>query len=260
VGLVTWVFAGRRLVTLLDRVTLARIESPVLEHTVYDLGSLQLGGKHLDLMNPAFARAADLSLSSSGRAVLKSGGRRFTFGPGHSLPSIGGMPKFEFDKDPGDEALLIVEQSRLAWPTPFEMNFMTGYAPSRKRNVYFRLRWTKLSGAKLTMQWKTEQNYYSRDGWMPRVIEGVAGGLTRVDIHEAADLENAADEYLKRVKGWSREQYRLQDSGPNADLSEEVFFALHSDDERASMPGAGLSVELRVSYKDRKVTREIGGQ
>jgi hypothetical protein len=260
VGLVSWILAGRTIVTLLDRVTLARIEFPSLEHTVYDLGNLQLAGKHLDLMNPAYATVAHVSLSSSGRAVLESGGRRFTFGLGHSLPSIGGVPKFEFDKDPGDEATLIFEQSRLAWPTPFETNFITGYVPSRKRNVYFRLRWTKLSGAKLTMEWKTEQNYYRRDGWMPPVIQAVAGGLIRVDIQEATDLENAADDYLRRVKGWSPGQYRLQDLGPSADGSEEVIFALHLEDERSSAPGAGRSVELRVSYRDRKVMREIGGQ
>jgi hypothetical protein len=134
-------------------------------------------------MNPAYAWAADVTLDSSGRAVLESGGRRFAFGPGHSLSSNPGVRNFEFEKDPGDEASLIVERSRLSWPTPFEMNFMTGYAPSRKRNVYFRLRWTKRSGAKLTIDWKTEQNYYRRDGWMPPVIEAVAGGLTRIDIH-----------------------------------------------------------------------------
>src|SRR5262249_47953150 len=155
----------------------------------------------------------------------------------------GGLLKFEFAKDPGDEASLIVDQSRLAWPTPFETNFMTGYVPSRKRNVYFELRWTKLSGAKLTMLWKTEQGYYRRDGWMPPRIVAVAGGLVRVDIHEATDLENAAGEYLKRVKGWNPEQYRLQDRGPSTDLSEEAFFALHLGDESNPLPGAGRSVE-----------------
>jgi hypothetical protein len=259
-GLVCWLLGGRRIVTVLDRISLALIDFPALEHLVYDTGTLELGGKRLDLMSPAATWAGEMSLSSSGHAVLESGGRRFSFGPGHTVPSIGGLPKFEFAKDPGDETSFTVEQSRLAWPTPFETNFMTGYVPSRKRNVYFRLRWTKLSGAKLNMLWKTEQGYYRRDGWMPPRIEGVAMGLTRVDIDEATDLENAADEYLKRVKGWSPEQYRLEDRGPSPDLSEEVFFALHSDDESNSLPGAGRSVELRVSYKDRKVMREIGGQ
>jgi len=259
-GLGCWMLEGRCIVALLDRVTLVRIEFPALQHLVYDTGTLELGGKRLDLMTPAAAWAGELTLSSSGRVLLESGGRRFSFGPGHRVPSIGGLPKFEFAGDPGDEASLTVEQSRLAWPTPFETNFMTGYVASRRRNVYFRLRWTKLSGAKLNMLWKTEQGYYRRDGWMPPRIEGVAMGLTRVDIEEATGLESAAAEYLKRVKGWGPREYRLQDCGPSSDLSGEMFQALHSEDERNALPGAGRSVELQVSYKDRKVMRELGGQ
>jgi hypothetical protein len=258
--MISWLLAGRRIVTALDRITLAWIDVPALEHLVFDAGTLELGGRRLDLMTPAGAWAGDVSLSSRGRVVLESGGRRFSFGPGHSVPSMGGLPKFEFVEDPGDEASLTAAQSHLAWPTPFETNFMTGYVPSRKRNVYFRLRWSKRSGAKLTMLWKVEQNYYRRDGWMPPHIEGVAMGLTRVDIEEAADLERAAAEYLTRVKGWRAEEYRLQDGGPSVDLSSEVFLALHADDERNALPGAGRSVELQVSYQDRKVTRELAGQ
>jgi hypothetical protein len=194
VGFVSWQLAGRRIVTLLDRVTLAQIEFAALGRSVYDLGALQLCGKSLDLMDPAFRWVGDVSLNSSGRVVLESGGRRFTFGPGRIIAAVGGVPTLEFNQDPGDEASLIVEQSRFAWPTPFETNFMTGYVRSRKRNVYFRLHWTKLSGAKLTMLWKTVQNFYQRDGWMPPQVQGVAGGLTEVDIQEAGGLEDAPHE------------------------------------------------------------------
>jgi hypothetical protein len=92
------------------------------------------------------------------------------------------VPKLEFTKDTGDEVMLTVEQSRIAWPTPFAMNFMTGYSASRKRNVYLRLLWTKLSGSKLDMLWKTEQGYYSRDGWLPPQVESVTDGLIQVYI------------------------------------------------------------------------------
>jgi len=69
-------------------------------------------------------------------------------------------------------------------PRLSKMNFMTGYAPSRKRNVYLRLRWTKRSGAKLEMVWKTEQGYYQRDGWVPHRIESVTDGLIHVNIQD----------------------------------------------------------------------------
>lgn len=184
VALVSWLLAGRRVVTLLDRVTLVLVGHRSLDRMIYESGTLQLGDKHFDLRNPVFARVAEVSLTVSDRVVLESGGRQFPLGPGHAVPYIGGMPKFEFAKDTGDEVLLTVEQSRFAWPTPFEMNFMTGYAPSRKRNVYLRLSWAKRSGAKLEMVWKAEQGYYQRDGWLPPRIERVTDGLIHVNIQD----------------------------------------------------------------------------
>jgi len=189
VALVSWLLSGRRLVSLLDRVTLVLVDRRSLEGLIYESGTLKLGGRQVDLMNPAFARVAEVSLRPSGRVILESGGRQFPLGPGHSVPYIGGLPKFEFSKDTGDEVLFTVEQSRLAWPTPFETNFMTGYAASRKRNVYLRLRWTKLSGAKLDMLWKTEQGYYRRDGWLPPRIASVTDGLIHVNILQSRKLE-----------------------------------------------------------------------
>jgi len=185
IALVTWLLAGKRLVSVLDRLTLVGVDHPDMKRVISEGGDLELGGKHLDLMDPAFARVAEISLSSSGRVVLESGGRRFPLGPGHSIPHIGGVPKFEFTQDPGDEVLFTVEQSRLAWPTPFETNFMTGYSPSRKRNVYLRLRWIKPSGAKLELLWKTEQSYYQRDGWLPPRIERVTDGLIHINIRDS---------------------------------------------------------------------------
>lgn len=170
---------------LLDRVTLVLADHRSVEHLTYEDGTLEVGGRHLDLQNPVFVRVAELSLSSSGRAVLESGGRQFVLGPGHLVPDSGGLQKLAFTKDTGDKAVFTVEQSRFAWPTPFEMNFMTGYAPSRKRNVYLRLRWTKLNGAKLDIVWKTGQSYYSRDGWLPPRIESVTDSLVYVHIHES---------------------------------------------------------------------------
>jgi hypothetical protein len=187
VALVSWLLAGRRLVTLLDRVTLVQVDHVGVERLIYESGTLELGGKRVYLSNSSFARVAEISMDSSGRAVLESGGRRFPLGPGRLVSYSGSAPKFQFTEDTGDEVLFTVEQSRLAWPTPLEMNFMTGYSASRKRNVYLRLRWTKPGGAKLHMVWKTEQGYYSRDGWLPPHIETVTDGLIHVSIQEAKE-------------------------------------------------------------------------
>jgi hypothetical protein len=184
VALASCLLAGRRLVTLLDRVSLVVVERRGVDGLIYKGGTLELAGKRLDLMNAAFARPADLSLDSSGRVFLESGGRQFLLGPGRPAASTRGAPTIEVTKDTGDEVLFTVEQSRVAWPTPFEMNFMTGYSASRKRNVYFRLRWTKPGGSKLCRLWKTEQGYYRRDGWLPPQIESVMDGLVEVKIQE----------------------------------------------------------------------------
>ena len=190
VALVSWLLAGRRLVTVLDRVTLLVVERPVVDRVIYESGTLELGGKRLDLMNPAFTRMAEVFLDSSGRAILESGGRQLPLGPGRAVPYIGGLTKFEFTQEAGDQVLLTVEHSRLAWPTPLEMNFMTGYAPSRRRNVYVRLRWTKLSGSKLHILWKTGQAYYGRDGWSPPRIESVTDGLIQLQIQESESAKS----------------------------------------------------------------------
>lgn len=187
VAFVSWLLAGRRLVTLLDRVTLVQVDHIDIQGLIYESGTLELGGKRLDLTNPTFARIAEVTLDSSGRVTLKSGERRFPLGTGHSASNTGGLPKFQFTEDTGDEISFVVEQSRLAWPTPFELNFMTGYAASWKRNVYLRLRWTKLSGEQLHLVWKTEQGYYSRDGWLPPHIESVTDGLILAEIKESKE-------------------------------------------------------------------------
>jgi hypothetical protein len=181
----TWLLAGWWLVSCLDRITLLLVDRRGIDRLVFDGGTLELDGKRLDLMNPAFARQAELSMDTAGRVVLSSGGRQFPLGPGRPSLPVGRAPRFEFTQDPGDEVILTIERSRVAWPTAFEMNFMTGYAPSRKRSVYVRLRWTKPSGARLELLWKTEQAYYRRDGWLPPREEAITDGLIHVDMRPA---------------------------------------------------------------------------
>lgn len=183
--LLTWLAAGRYLVTLLDQITLTTVERRNLEHLLYTDGVLDLAGTHVDFYNSTYTPLAELSLSPSGQVILKSGEKQFLLGPGSVLPESHGWPKFEFTKDAGDQALCTIEQSRIAWPTPFEMNFMTGHSPAYKRNAYVRLRWTKRNGAKLHILWKTEQLYYRQDGWSPRRIEAMVDGLTEINIQES---------------------------------------------------------------------------
>ena len=82
---------------------------------------------------------------------------------------------------PADRARFQIERSMLSWPTPLEINFMTGHSPSWKRHLYYRLIWEKPDGSRLEMVWRYEQYYYDdwASGFMTRA--GVTG-LIRVDI------------------------------------------------------------------------------
>jgi hypothetical protein len=71
----------------------------------------------------------------------------------------------------------------LSWPTPFDINFMTGHSPSWKRNLYYALDWRKASGQRLEMVWHYEQYFYPGDGWTSGfMIREGATGLIRVKI------------------------------------------------------------------------------
>ncbi len=81
----------------------------------------------------------------------------------------------------GDKAQFHIEHSRLSWPTPFDINFMSGHSPSWKRHVYYRLVWKKRAGGRLEMLWRYEQYFYENwaSGFMTRAD---TTGLIRVDI------------------------------------------------------------------------------
>ena len=87
--------------------------------------------------------------------------------------------------------IIEIRRSVLSWPTPFEINFMTGHSPSWKRHLYYKLRWKKTTGATLDMIWRYEQFFYGQQlipgnggwgsGFMTR--EG-STGLIQVTIKE----------------------------------------------------------------------------
>jgi hypothetical protein len=258
--LFVWLFGARPFSLLVDRFHTVLIESPPLDHVRYDRGVLELGRMGLYAMLSKSGLPAEVTLGSGGRAILISCGHSFPLGPGHTALNGSGAAVIDLAPDPGDGVTVTVERSALSWPTPFEVNFMTGHSPSWKRSIYCRLRWVKRSGACLEMLWREEQNFYEDTGWVPRTIEASTSGLTRVSIAGAAGLEEAAVQYLRSTKHWERSEYRLEDRGPASDGAEEILVALHRDDERSSRPGAGRSVELRVDYESRRVTRETGYQ
>ena len=64
-------------------------------------------------------------------------------------PLEGQTPMPAFVPAPGDTASAALDRSLLSWPTPpFQVNFMTGYAPSWQRNLFYHLSITICRGPK----------------------------------------------------------------------------------------------------------------
>jgi hypothetical protein len=111
-------------------------------------------------MGPRY-QALDLHVGTDAehRVVLTRGPNTLTLGrPGAGDGAIA--------PDAGDDLRFTLDRSVVSWPTPLAMNFMTGHAPSWKRHLYYRLRWTKRSGGQVRAVWRYEQWYdASLGGW-----------------------------------------------------------------------------------------------
>jgi hypothetical protein len=179
--------AARTLTLLVDRTASIRVESAIASPIGWDGAALRIGARRFDLQAPDYTRAAEVHVDDGGRLVLTKAGQSFVLGSRAGLlpdEGDGGVPAFAAES--GDETSFTVERSWLGWPTPFELNVMTGRSASWRRAVYYRLGWTKRSGAHLDMVWRYEQWFY--DDWAsPYMTRESWSGLARVDIRSAAD-------------------------------------------------------------------------
>jgi len=113
--------------------------------------------RNLDLTapGPLYGSAAEIAVDAKGRMMLSAGGSFvLAVRTGSYLRVDAGDPDMpEFAAEPGDSASLVIERGMLAWPTPFEINFvgMGGTTTTWERRVYYRLSWVKASGARLSM-------------------------------------------------------------------------------------------------------------
>ena len=181
--LIAWLFAGRHLSMILDRVVTLRHASLPASPLVYDGDSFRIGAIPMSFARADYQRY-DLSVHSDplNRFVLSTGGQSFTLGPPIRPPDSQRNPKIEFTFEPGDEVSFTTERSLLSWPTPFEFNFMTGHSSSWRRHLYYRLAWKKRSGATLEMLWRYQQWFYRNDGWTDGEMTGPSTGLIQVEI------------------------------------------------------------------------------
>jgi hypothetical protein len=163
-----WILAGRHISLFLDRIKTVSIESLPTTPLTYSEeagGILQIGKLMMSTTDPSFQPySVEIDRDSQHRLVLSAAGKSFVL-----------------TREPGDETSFTVERSLLSWPTPFDLNFMTGHSPSWKRHLYYVLRWKKSSGSKLTMVWRYEQYFY--DDWASGfMIRPGTTGLIQVEV------------------------------------------------------------------------------
>ena len=183
VFLATWIFYGHQISLFLDRfgtieMTSARINSIAYQGNgtggIFHVNDLELS------LNDRNGPAPSIGTTKNDQLALADRGKVFAFGPVRTeAENLATVPPA------GDDASIEIRRSILSWPTPFEVNFMTGQSPSWKRHLYYRVRWKKSSGANLEMLWRYEQFFYPGNGWTSGFMtrEG-STGLIRVDIKE----------------------------------------------------------------------------
>jgi hypothetical protein len=183
VFLATWIFAGRQISLFLDRfgtieTTSARIHSLAYEGN--GTGGIFRVNDFVLSLNDRNGPAPSVGTTKDNQLALANGGKVFAFGTLRSeADNLATAPPAN------DNAYIEVRRSILSWPTPFELNFMTGHSPSWKRHLYYRLLWKKPSGENLEMLWRYEQYFYPDNGWASGFMTRAGStGLIQVAIKE----------------------------------------------------------------------------
>lgn len=181
--LIAWVFEARPLSLLLDRVHTVQIDcQPVTQLGIEDAsgGMLRINDLPMNTAMPNYSPyPMAMKVDPKREFVVQYGDHAIVLGPVDD--SLGEGRGGAIKPGPGDKARFCVERGMLSWPTPLEINFMTGHSPSWKRHLYYRLVWEKPNGGRLEMVWRYEQYFYDQwaSGFMTRA--GTTG-LIRVDI------------------------------------------------------------------------------
>src|SRR4051812_16137594 len=182
-----WIFQGPKLSMFCDRFGTASEMSEKIDSITYEGsgsgGILKAGQISLSLNSPvAPLRVPSIGSTKDGHLGLASAGKVFSFGPmAEDRDDVSKV--MTVSTGPGDEARLAVSHSYASWPTPFNVNFMTGGSPSWKRHSYQQLTWSKPNGSKLVMLWRYEQNFDAVNGWtIPTLMREGETGLIKLEI------------------------------------------------------------------------------
>jgi hypothetical protein len=179
--LATWIFYGHQISLLLDRFGTIEMSSARINSIAYQGngtgGILHVNDLELSL-NDRNGPAPSIGTTKNDQLALADRGKVFAFGPVRTeAENLATVPPA------GDDASIEIRRSILNWPTPFEVNFMTGHSPSWKRHLFYRVRWKKSSGATLEMLWRYEQYFYPGNGWASGFMTRQGStGLIQVEI------------------------------------------------------------------------------
>jgi len=183
-----WIFRGREISSFIDRHWTVETQSAPIESIAYEGsgtgGILICNGVNLSLNDLGQGLSLSVGSTKDNQLALATNGKVFPFGPLASTSENTGE-RLSTAPPSGDQAYLAMSHSVLSWPTPFDMNLITGQSPSWKRHTYQKILWKKSSGASLQMLWRYDQFFYPGNGWTSSVMtrEG-STGLIRVDMKE----------------------------------------------------------------------------
>lgn len=189
-----WVFAGEQLSLFLDRFQTVRLASLPMqplsayngEEGTYHVGKFVIGKEEMTTGKLPDFNPFPLTVhgGDGNQLFLSTGGRSFRLGPLLATThDDAGNVVFTFAPEPEDKASFTLEKSLISWPTPFEVNFMTGgSSASWRRHLIYRLLWQKRSGAKLEMVWRYRQDFTPSHGWEDVWTREGSAGLIRVEI------------------------------------------------------------------------------
>jgi hypothetical protein len=185
---VLWILRGREISSFIDHYWTVEIRSAPIQSIGYEGsgtgGILIANDISLSLNDVRPGLSVSVGSTKDNQLALASSGKVFPFGPLTSNSENSG-DELATRPPAGDQAFLVIRHSVLSWPTPFDLNLMTGQSPSWKRHIYYEIRWKKSSGPNLEMLWGYEQFFYPGNGWASGFMtrEG-STGLIRVDIKQ----------------------------------------------------------------------------
>jgi hypothetical protein len=183
-----WIFRGREISSFIDRYWTVETRSAPIQSIGYEGsgtgGILIVNNVSLSLNDVRPDLSLSVGSTKDNQLAMASSGKVFPFGPLQSA-SDDTADHLTTSQPPGDQAFLATRHSVLSWPTPLDLNFMTGKSPSWKRHIYQQIRWKKSSGANLEMLWRYEQVFYPGNGWTSRFMTRQGStGLIQIEIKE----------------------------------------------------------------------------